>query len=347
MKILWTLVFLVFGFFLVFVLFDAGIATWKIKFLSTENIVLENGFIDLESMTLQQKIGQMIMVRGDDGDLRFNRMNVGGVFLDRQESEEKYRELIRDFQDDAVIGLLVSSDLEGVWTPFPDREFPFFSDIENVSMAYNVGFDHGVLLRDVGFNLNFAPIAEYDDEVYGGRVFVGNVSGKVGAYIEGLQENVMGTCKHYPGRAMDVDLHYFSDEVVIDREDLELFDVCLNSGIGAIMVSHQIVSGEVDSFGKPSSVSSFVIDSIDADVLIIADEVNMRGLSMFYSSKVDMYVDLINAGEDFILDFDLDVVEFYDLVGNIEKAVLDGRIDEDRIDESVGKIFEIKGWGNI
>lgn len=320
--------------------------------LNTENIIISyDKVIDLSSLTLEQKIAQMIMVRGDKKDLNFNKLNVGGIFLDGQESEKDYKELIREYQENSKIKLFVATDLEGAWTPFHNPEqhqvFPYFSDINNSSEAEMIGFKHGELLRKIGFNMNFAPIAEYSDNAYGGRTFSGSekeIAEKIAAYIKGLQKNVLGTCKHYPGKAMEKNLHEVSDNQKISEKDLYLFEVCIKNNISSIMASHQIVTGEVNSNGKPSTVSEEVISSIDKEVLVIADEINMEGLSSFYKDKTDMYIDLINSGENLILDFDLNSRELYNLVKDIKKEVEKGNIYEKKIDESVEKILILKGY---
>lgn len=323
----------------------------EISKLSLDNIIIEDNKIDLASLTLGQKISQMVIVRGDEEDLRFNRLNAGGIFLDRQKSEKDYKDLISRYQKDSKIKLLVSTDLEGAWTPFhnpkPNQVFPPFSEIKTADEAQEIGLKHGKLLKEIGFNLNFAPVAEYSDKVYGGRTFLGSkeeIADKVAAYIRGLQKNVLGTCKHYPGKSMEKNLHYFSDKQEISKEDLSLFKVCLDNNISAIMVSHQIATGEADSKEKPSSVSKEVISTIDSPVLVIADEINMKGLKKFYSDKTKLYIDLINSGENLILDFDLDSSKMHKLIKNLEREAELGNIDKQKIDESVKKILIIKGY---
>jgi beta-N-acetylhexosaminidase len=295
----------------------------------------------------------MIMVRGDKEKFEFANLNTGGIFLDDQNSEEAYKSLIDDYQNNSKIKFFVATDLEGVWNPFPNKGrsfFPFFSEINTSDDAYSVGLKHGKLLNYVGFNLNFAPVAEYSDNVYGGRTFKGNqkeVEEKIKSYINGLQKSVLGTCKHYPGNSMEKNLHLVADLQYVSADDLKLFDVCLENNISSIMVSHQIVSGKLDSNGKPSSVSKEVISSINDSVLIISDEINMGGISVFYNDKVDLYTDLINSGENLILDFDLTPGSLYKLILKIENEVEKGNIDESKIDHSVEKILKLKGYSVV
>lgn len=318
---------------------------------NTDNIIIENNTIQLSSLTLKQKLAQMIMVRGDGNEnIELTNVSIGGIFLDRQESDEAYSQLISKYQKESKIKLLVATDLEGSWTPFPynpDR-FPYFSDIKTGEEAYNAGLSHGKLLKELGFNMNFAPVAEFTDLAYGGRTFSGSkeeVKSKLTNYINGLQENVAGTCKHYPGKTLQTNLHVKTDTQTIDKDDLELFELCAKQKISAIMVSHPVVEGELDSQGKPSSVSEEVIGSIPNDILVIADEINMRGLKNFYIfNKRKMYQDLINSGENFILDFKLDNKGTCKLIADLEEDVKKGKINEEKIDESVRKILKLKGY---
>ena len=317
---------------------------------NTDNIIIKDNVVDLDSLTLRQKISQMIVVRGDSGEMDFTNLNIGGIFLDRQKSKEDYKQLIKRYQDSSKIRLFVSTDLEGAWTPFREEElqFPYFSEIKDKEEAREIGLAHKNLLRGVGFTLNFAPVAEYSDDVYGGRSFIGTdeeIKNKIEGYIQGLQEGIMGTCKHYPGNSMEKNLHYVRDTQKISTRDLELFELCIDNNISAIMVSHQIAQGEVDSNGKPSTVSKEVIDNLNYDGLIIADEINMQALkSFYYLNKAELYVDLINAGNHVILDFDLDSKDVNRLILNIEKKVNGEEIDKGLIDNSVRKILLAKGY---
>ncbi len=332
-------------FILIIIVMAINFILTKQNFLKENTDNIENNTIDFSSLTLKQKIAQMIMVRGDGNQQEFNNLNVGGIFLDRQKSQEEYKNLIEKYQDNSKINLLVATDLEGAWAPFPDLIFPTFSEIETPEQAYEVGLEHGEVLKEVGFNLNFAPISEFADNAYGGRVFLGSkqeIQDKLENYILGLQQNSFGTCKHYPGKAMIRNLHDVTDKQTISKDDLDLFETCITNNISAIMVSHQIVDGELNSNVKPSSVSEEVISNLkDFNGLIIADEINMAGLKKFYTIKTDQYVDLINAGENVILDFKLSPIKLYKLISKIEK---EEQIDQNKIDESVRKILLAKGY---
>jgi beta-N-acetylhexosaminidase len=323
----------------------------KIKQSNTNNIKIENSTIDFSSLTLQQKIAQMIIVRADNEDYKYTNLNIGGIFLDKQNSVEQYKKIIENYQQKSKINLFVSTDLEGAWTPFhnptPKQKFPKFDEIKTSKQAYDIGIKHGELLKNIGFNLNFAPVAELEDNVYGGRAFKGTnqeIQDKIASYIQGLQKYVLGTCKHYPGKAMKKNLHYVSDKQNITKDDLSLFETCVKNNISAIMVSHQKVTGELNSQNKPSTVSKPVISSINNSTLVIADEINMLGLRRLYPRKITLYKELINSGENLILDFQLSPESLYKLIENIEQQVEKGDINKENIDKSVKKILKTKGY---
>ena len=324
----------------------------KIRKININNIQINGNEIIFDSLTLKQKIGQMIIIRGNDKkNIELMRLNIGGIFLSKQDSEADYRNLIKKYKENSKIELFVSSDLEGAWNPFSKfRDFPSFEDIKNKSEAYEIGLEHGEILKELGFNMNFAPVAEFFDESYGGRVFSGSkeeIKEKLENYIKGLQKNVAGTCKHYPGKGMIGNLHLRKDKQEVTLDDLELFETCFKNNISNVMIGHQIVSGEINSKRKPASVSREVIESLKEkgfNGLIISDEVNMLGLRSFYLKKENMYKELINSGENLILDFELNARSAYALMNEIEKMIRNKEIDEEKINLSVKKILKAKGY---
>jgi beta-N-acetylhexosaminidase len=297
----------------------------------------------------------MIIVRGDKEEYRLTNLNIGGIFLDKQDAEKDYENIIANFQEKSKIRLFAATDLEGAWNPFSNfYESKSLADIEDADESYNLGKNHGENLKRIGFNINFAPVAEWSDKAYGERAFSGNkeeVKGKLKNYILGLQENVLGVCKHYPGKGMIGNLHIKKDYQEISEDDLELFNACIENNVSGVMVGHQIVSGELNSDGRQASVSREVIGNIPENVLIVSDLINMNGLRYsYFFSKRRLYADLINAGENIVLDWKFGIFgsDSYDhykkLINRIEKDVESGKIDEGKINESVKKILLAKGY---
>ena len=76
--------------------------------------------VNLSDWSIEQKVGQMFIVRGDFYDDGFLDIGVGGIFLDSQKYSENYSKLVAFYQNGSKIKLFVASDMEGYWNPFSD-----------------------------------------------------------------------------------------------------------------------------------------------------------------------------------------------------------------------------------
>ena len=112
------------------------------------------------------------------------------------------------------------------------------------------------------------------------------------------------------------------------------------------MVSHVISTGEVDSQGVPAVVSKPVFNQLREGYngLLISDEIHMLGLKTFFDTVDEMYVAVFNAGNDIVLNFDRDPNEVYRMIKVVAKAVEEGKISEEQIDDSLRRIFNAKGF---
>lgn len=317
------------------------------------DLVVENGVVRLDSMTLEQKIAQMVIVQGNvEHMLAWKNMQVGGIHLFGRKSENVFRNTILDFQYGQPIPMLVTVDLEGCINPFQYYlTFPAASEIKTMGDAFEKGFREGEYLSSLGISLNFAPVVDLKDTIWHCRAFPGDeqkISELAQAYILGLQnQGIIATVKHYPGKTLVVrDPHKFIVAADISEEDIYPYQYLIKKkDVRAVMVSHIISSGEVDSEGIPAVVSKKVIDELkkNFDGLIISDEIHMLGLKDFYDSVDEMYLAVFKAGNDIILNFENDPNEIYRMIQVIKQAVEDEVIPEEQIDASVAKILRAKG----
>lgn len=321
---------------------------------SSDNIIYfeGNNTLNYSTLTLKQKIAQMLIVYEKQDNLEdFTEMVVGGIYVDPKPSKEDFIKDISNFQDSAKIPIFVTADMEGCWNPLETvKDFPTFKEIETEEEAYDLGLETGETLKELGFNFNFAPVVDLEDTIWNCRVFQGTpaeVSKRAISYIKGLEEyGILTSAKHYPGQTLHIkDPHKNLVYATIEEKDLEPFDIAIKNNVTSIMVSHVIVNGSVDSESKPSVVSEKLISELKQKYngLIVTDEVNMLGVKSFYENIDDMYIDLVKAGNDVILNFNRDSEEIYYMIKVIENAVQSGEISEERIDESVVKILKAKG----
>ncbi|MBR9683468.1 hypothetical protein GOV03_02920 [Candidatus Woesearchaeota archaeon] len=316
---------------------------------------IDNGVIDLDDLTLEQKIAQMVVTLGvryySDA---YKRMQIGGVHLHAMESNELFTSTIASFQEGMSIPFMITVDLEGCVNPFAHfKEFGSVNEVDTLGKAFEKGKIEGKYLSDMGVTVDFAPVVDLNDDIWDCRSFPGDeesISELANAYILGMQdEGILATAKHYPGKTLVIkDPHKFLAAAEITEQDLYPYRTLVEKGsVKAIMVSHLITYGEVNSEGKPSVASKKIIDGLREDIgfegLIITDEINMQGVKKFYDTVDEMYLDVFKAGSDIVLNFNSDPNELHKMISIIADAVLDGEISRERIDASVKKILEFKG----
>ncbi len=315
-------------------------------------VVVQDKIVSLDSLTLEQKIAQMIVVSGSLSNLKvWKKMQLGGIHLFAMAKEDLFRDKIIQFQDEMVVPFFVTVDLEGCQNPFAAfHNFTAASEVATEGVAFEKGSYEGEYLSSLGVTINFAPVVDLEDTIWKCRSYPGDakqIADLSEAYVLGLQkESVAATAKHYPGKTLVVqDPHKFLVAADISPEDIYPYSQ-LKSSVKAVMVSHIIAWGEVDSLGIPSVVSAKVISTIRSqyDGLIITDEINMLGLRNFYKSNEEMYLAVFKAGSDVILNFNEDPNEIYRMIDVISKAVDRGEISEQRIDDSVRRILTAKGF---
>lgn len=336
----------------------------------------------LEKMTLQEKVCQMFITTPEqlsgwdvvtlyDEVVEESMVNypIGGMimFSENLETTEQTTQLISDIQQCAMnnnngIGMFMSVDEEGGsvarvadalgTTAFEDMVT--YSDASDEHVSYEIGYTIGTDLKALGFNLDFAPVADVDisgASELGGRMFSSDpeiVATMASNVAVGLKDaGVCATLKHFPGLgAAEGNTHTDSD-VTIKRSLDELratefvpFKKGIESGADFVMVGHQIISGVGDWL--PSDLSYTVVtellrNELSFNGLIVTDSQMMNTITDIYSAG-EAAVMAVNAGVDIVL-MPADLTEAIDSVCS---AVESGEIGQSRIDESVLRILNKK-----
>lgn len=333
----------------------------------------------MKQMTLEQKIGQMFIVCTDSLDFnaeteiteqmkqKWDQYRPGGVILFsfNLENREQTSRFIRDMKQMSGIPMFIAVDEEGGNVAriantdgMGTTKFPTMAAIGETgdpSQAYRVGDTIGREISELGFNLNFAPVADLatneNNTEIGERSFGSDselVSKMVSQEVKGLQQNgVSATLKHFPGQGNageDTHKGYVNLDVTIDRlRDNEFlpFEEGIAAGADMIMMSHVSVKAITQS-DVPASLSSLMVNDIlreelQYDNVIITDAMNMKIITKFYDSG-QAAIAAIKAGNDMILMPD-DFASAYEAVYD---AVKDGTLSEKRINASVRRIIKVK-----
>lgn len=226
----------------------------------------------------------------------------------------------------------------------------------DAALAREAGAKIGTYLSGYGFNLDFAPVADVITEgntVIGDRSFgtdVNLVSPMVAAMVEGLQDNGVSAClKHFPGLGDTMeDTHegLAASEKTLDdftAQDFPVYQAGIGAGVKFIMVSH-LSAPNVVGDNTPASLSSMMINDILRGQLgyqgvVITDAMNMTAITDYYTSE-QAAVMALQAGADMILMPE----DFKAAYQGVLDAVNNGTLTEERIDESLRRIYRIKKY---
>ncbi|MCT2537102.1 beta-N-acetylhexosaminidase [Aquibacillus koreensis] len=327
----------------------------------------------LTKMSLSEKIGQMIIAGVEGTSLQPNdeklikNYHVGGFIFygNNLTTHQQTKELIQDFQEKNranPLPLFMSVDQEGGRiSRIPGvEEMPtneLIGKRNDPDYAYRIGQKLGQQLNSVGFNLDYAPVMDINSNpnnpVIGDRSYGDNASVVSQLGIQtmlGIQsENIIAVVKHFPGHGdTSVDSHIelpIVDKSLQELNKMELipFKEAIDSGADVVMVAH-ILNPNLDPT-YPASMSKKVITDIlrsqlDFKGVVITDDLTM-GAVMNNFGIGDAAVDAIQAGSDIVLVAH-DYHKVVQVIEHIKKAVQNGDIKEDRIDESVSRIIELK-----
>ncbi|WP_423126732.1 glycoside hydrolase family 3 N-terminal domain-containing protein [Gaoshiqia sp. Z1-71] len=324
----------------------------------------------LKEMSLEQKIGQLFIVQaysenGKTSDQVLSdiqRFHIGGIIFMQGNAVDQVV-LTNRFQQVSRIPLLITMDAE--WGPgFRLKDSPKYpvqmalGAIQHDSLIYQMGFEIGKQLRRIGVHVNFAPVADVNNNpknpVINYRSFGEDqqaVARKSWLYAKGLQDaGVLAVAKHFPGHGdTKTDSHLGLPVINHDLERLETvelypFKALIDSGIGSIMTGHlQLPALEPDS-KLPSSLSSLIIkgkliDEYHFNGLIITDGMNMQGVTNQFPSGEASARALI-AGNDM-----LEIVpRLEESVNAVKKAVENGELSLEEIDWKCRKVLALKKW---
>lgn len=322
------------------------------------------------SMSLSEKIGQMVMigVHGtditDDSAYMLNQYHIGGIILfDRNmRSIEQVKTFTNNLQKNAnqKIPLFIGIDEEGgnvvrmknALTPPPSQyEIGITNDTEQ---AKKWAIKTSQSLKEMGININFAPVADVnsnDTRSYSGDHNV--VTAFVKAAAIGYEhENMIYSLKHFPGIGKGkVDSHFESSMInaskdILLSDDIIPFKTIIkenNPENYFILISH-LTYTDLDN-EKPASLSKKIITDLLRKELgfsgiIITDDMEMGAIANHNDFRT-VGVKAVKAGVDIVM-----VCHEYEHETDVYLGLLDavnkGEISLDRIDESVKRIVRAK-----
>lgn len=306
-----------------------------------------------------------VITAGDATQEALNKYAVGGlVYFDQNiVDKEQLTEMLSKTAAMSKYPIFLAVDEEGgsvrrVGNNLDVAQVGDMADIGaggDAMAAYNAGAEIASYLYELGFNLDFAPVADIvadaSSSAIGKRSFGGDpaaVGDMVSAAVGGLQDTGVSSClKHFPGiGGTTEDTHEGMATLEKTADDLRAaefmpFQAGMDAGVHMVMVSH-VSAPNLSGDNTPCSLSGEVITNLLRGELgyqgiVITDAMNMSAITEYYGAD-EAAVMALKAGADMILMPE----DFEAAYEGVLTAVRDGVITEEQINESLRRIFRVK-----
>ena len=324
----------------------------------------------LQEMTLEEKIGQILLVKyPDDTNIKqiINDYKIGGfIFFEKDfkdKTTEEVQNMMNSLQKMSKIPLLTAVDEEGgdVIRISSNKKLIETEFLSPRQLYLQGGFDliredtkrKSAFLEKLGINVNLAPSVDVStnstDYIYnrtlGENASLTSTYAKTVIEASKTNNSVSYVLKHFPGYSNNEDSH--KGKVVdtrtldeIRENDLPPFEAGIKSNAEAILVNHNIVQS-LDQ-NNPASLSANVHNFLVADLaftgITMTDDLSMKAVS----SIENVAVKALLAGNDIIITTD-----YEQSFNDIKKAVDDGIISEKLINEIAHKIISWKYYKGL
>ena len=332
----------------------------------------------ISTMTLEEKVGQMIFygVNGTNVDDKvvnlFEDQHAGGIILyghrnfwgSSLDNNVKYVNSIKKAnRQNSDIPLFIGFDEEGGSMSQLPQELmrtPSKGELGNTndsSLATGIGAGTAKKLKLLGINTDFGTVLDINtnknNPIIGVRSY-GSTKEKVTEFgineLKAIQnEGVIPTVKHFPGHGdTEVDSHLGLPSLNHDLNRLKStelvpFQTAINNGVDMVMTAH-IMLPQIDK-EYPATMSKKILTDLLRDEMgykgvIITDDLEMQAISKNWDLG-EAAIKSVEAGADILLV--CHTIENQQKVYNaVVQGVNDGKIDENRIDESVRRILRLK-----
>lgn len=331
----------------------------------------------IEVMPLEDKVAGLFLVTpesitgvstaimaGDGTREALAKYAVGGIiyFDKNMQSEEQLKEMLDNTRLYAKYPLFLAVDEEGgsvsrvakagLGTKVDAAQT--IGATGDANNAYQAGNTIGGYLSNLGFNLDFAPVADIssvENSALGDRAYGSDpaaVSNFVTSMMQGIQDKKVTAClKHFPGigsSTQDTHNGMATTERTLEEfraNEFTVFQAGIDAGANMVMVGH-LSAPALTGDNTPCSLSSAVITDILRNEMnfkgvIISDALNMSAITEYYTPDQAAILAL-RAGCDMIL-----MPENFETAYNgVLEAVQNGTISEERINDSLRRIYRIK-----
>ncbi len=333
---------------------------------------------NLQDMTLKEKIGQMIGLAfsgteySKELSMQIEEIGAGLIiyFKDNCASPKQIFELNKIVNEKAKIPPFIALDQEGGMvarvtegiTQSPGAMV--IGATRNYKYAYDLAYNMGFELRQLGFNFNFAPVGDINNNPKNPVINVRSYSEKpeeVAEYVcqavKGYSDaGLMSSIKHFPGHGdTAVDSHVGLPKVDYDAEriykmELVPFKMAVDRNLPGIMASHVLYTKYDNEY--PTTLSKKVITGLlrvelGFNGLVVTDSLTMSAVFENFSLE-EIVLNGFNSGCDILLLCGARNIEMQKQFADIAlRLAEEGKISIDKINESVTRILKYKEMYNV
>ena len=322
----------------------------------------------MASMTLEEKVGQLFVVRrpqhDEDAMKAITHYHVGGFTLYACDYEERtpteMRDLMASYRDASKLNPFIAVDCEGgrvirasKYPAYRDSGFKSPRDLFAQGGYEAIDADtreKAAFLQDLGVNFNYAPVCDLsgnpDCFIYD-RTFSHDPDATA-VYARTVvtamnQCGLVGSIKHFPGYGDNVDTH---TSIARDDRTWEQFMTCdikpftagIEAGAPIVMIAHNIVSCMDPD--RPASLSPAVHrllrEELGFEGVIMTDSLDMNAITLYTGDKASA-VQAVISGNDLLC-----CTSYWAQIPAVLEAVREGLISEARIDESLSRVLRLK-----
>lgn len=324
------------------------------------------------NFTLEQKIGQLLVVGISDKDTAVNlekTYQIGG-FLLMTNSNMFTKAATDEVKQAGALRPIIAVDQEGGYVSrLPDQVFRsytahYMGTLPN-DQVQGIGNQMGQSLAAIGANVDFAPVLDLDDGhnaaiSYWQRSFSSDpaiVAQKASAFADGLRAaGVVPTFKHFPGLGYATgDTNGNTDTgpattppfTTLQRKDLLPYKILQTSDVSTVMVGNQIVPGLTN--GLPASLSTATYSRLRKDYdfqqVTFTDEIaGAKAIAQVETTPTQAVIDALNAGADMPLINIATEQDAIDIINGVAQAVQNKQVSIGRMSEALDRVMALKTW---
>lgn len=301
--------------------------------------------------------------------------DLGGVILFKRniESKEQVKDLIKEIKSCSKQKIFISVDHEGgrvFRLPPPFTQIPSAREIATSPFlplltkeggggrsVFNWGALMGQELREVGFNLNYAPVLDVDSNpdnpIIGDRSFGNTPQNVIQHALElakGLRSQGIIPCgKHFPGHG-DTNKDSHLELPVVDQtlqrlEEVELapFRAAVKNEIEMLMTAH-VMYPALDSLLpatlSPEILTKLLREKMGYEGVVISDDFNMKAIAENYGLGEAARL-FLEAGGDVPLICRGEEAE-WEALEYLEKALSDKDLNLLKLEKSCERVLKLK-----